>query len=297
MTLVLAKPKQYFDNEKICYQQIYKSYWYAKYGELTIVIHKDVGYVNASLLCKTYKKRFSHWSANKNIKSTITDLAKDMSTNGFPIKPEQMLITVEGGSGKFRKHVCGTYVHPILFPHVVSWLDSTFMGIVGIMANNFFGLQSNITSAGLALILQDMKAPKVVQEEKEGDDSSEDEDVVPDKLKKSFKIYARNDPKFPYQAFESDEKKMTAAIKRFQKSPSGTQQVLLEIDDIPDVVSLYSMIKSSGLIQSNKNTFKSKFPTDVLIQKIKELSWSNVTKQVWQDTIIKSDLCMSDDEQ
>ena len=90
---------------------------------------------------------------------------------------------------------------------------------------------------------------------------------------------------------------MNAAIKRFQKSPSGTQEILLEIDDIPDVVSLYNMIKSSGLIQSNKNTFKSKFPRNVLIQKIKELSWSNVTKQAWQDSIILSNLSMSDDEQ
>src|SRR5271167_2876981 len=297
MELVLATPKQYYDNEKICYQQIYKSYWYANYGDFTTVIHKGAGYVNASLLCKTYKKRFSHWSANKNTKAMIAGLAEKVG-----LAAGQMLITVEGGGGNYKKHICGTYVHPILFPQVAAWLDPTFAGVVSIMANNFYGLQSK--HGDLASILEDIKKEKPkaepeVEEEKDSDDEegSETEDVVPSKLKKSFKIFKRDDPKFPYQAIETLQAKMAAAIKRFQKTPAGTKELVLEIDGIPDVVSLFNMLKSSGLIQTHKNTFKSKFPNDVLVQKIKEVSWSNVTKQAWVEPILASDLAMSDDEE
>src|SRR5271167_347923 len=296
MELIVGEPNH--DNEKICYQQIYKPYWYANYAHLTVVLHKDAGYVNASLLCKTYKKRFSNWSRNMNTKALIAELAKKVG-----LAVEQMLITVEGGSGKDKKHICGTYVHPIMFPQVAAWLDLTFAGVVSIMANNFYGLQSK--HGDLASILEDIKKEKPKaepeEEEKEDDDDegegSEAEDVVPSKLKKSFKIYKRDDPKFPYQAIETLQAKMAAAIKRFQKTPAGTKELVLEIDGIPDVVSLFNMLKSSGLIQTHKNTFKSKFPNDVLVQKIKEVSWSNVTKQAWVEPILASDLAMSDDEE
>src|SRR5271167_5016218 len=158
MELIVVEPNH--DNEKICYQQIYKPYWYANYAHLTVVLHKDAGYVNASLLCKTYKKRFSNWTANKNTKALIAELAKKVG-----LTVEQMLITVEGGSGKDKKHICGTYVHPIMFPQVAAWLDHTFAGVVSIMANNFYGLQSK--HGDLASILMDMKVDKPKPEEEE----------------------------------------------------------------------------------------------------------------------------------
>ena len=76
----------------------------------------------------------------------------------------------------------------------------------------------------------------------------------------------------------------------------GTTELLLEINDIPDVVSLYNLIKSSGLIQSNKSAFTSKFSRDDLLEKIFNLSWSNVTKEAWVEAVLKSDLAMSGDE-
>ena len=296
MELVLADPKQYFDNEKVCYQQIWQSYWYAKYGEFTVVIHKAVGYVNVTQLCKTYKKHFYHWSANKNVKALIAGLAEKLTLNGCPVTTEQMLIVIKGGTGQYKAVVSGTYVHPILLPHIASWLDHSFAGVVSIMTNNFCGLQTRTGS--LESILQDEKKPEPKLETDDGDDS-DDDDIKVDRtiLKKSFKIFARKDTKFPYQAIETVEKGMAAAIKRFQKTPTGTTELLLEIDGIPDVVSLYNLIKSAGIIQTNKNAFKSKFACNVLIEKIKELSWSNVTREEWVLAVLKSDLAMSDDEE
>src|ERR1700722_12590494 len=118
MDVVLADPINYFDNEKICYQQIWKSYWYAHYGNLTLVTHKPTGYSNVTLLCKQFKKQFCHWHSNKNTKSLIEDLAAMMARGGSPVNAAQMLFTINGGSGEYVKIVSGTYVHPIVLSHI-----------------------------------------------------------------------------------------------------------------------------------------------------------------------------------
>ena len=61
--------------EAATYEQIYKSYWYAKYGEFKIIIHKELGYVNATQLCKTHGKQFKNWHANKGTKDMVIALA------------------------------------------------------------------------------------------------------------------------------------------------------------------------------------------------------------------------------
>ena len=60
---------------------------------------------------------------------------------------------------------------------------------------------------------------------------------------------------------------MAAAVKRFQKTPTATNELLLESNNIPDVVSLYNLLKSSGLIQTNKNVFNSKIFTKCVVGK------------------------------
>ena len=69
--------------------------------------------------------------------------------------------------------------------------------------------------------------------------------------------------------------------------------MLMEIEPIPDGVSLFNLIKSAGLIQTNKNAFKSLHTQEILLRKIEELSWSNIVKESWT---LHDDLAMSDDE-
>ena len=174
-----------------------------------------------------------------------------------------------------------------------------FADIVSVMVNDFYGLQTR--TGNLESILKDEKKKPAPPPEPEADDSGSDseDDVEVDipTLRKSFKIYVRNDPKFPYQVIETLEKGMAAAVKRFQKTPTSTNELLLEINNIPNVVSLYNLLKSSGLIQTNKNVFNSKFSRNVLLEKIHNLSWSNVTKDAWVQAVLNADLAMSDDEE
>ena len=226
-------PTKIHDNEKICYEQIWKSYWYAKYCEFTVVIHKELGYVNATQLCKRFNKQFGHWHANKNTKAMIAGLAKLQPTD---IPVERMMITVQGGSGEQKKLICGTYVHPALFPHVLAWLNVNFACVVSIMVNEFFELHTP-RNGDLSTILADEKRkpePKVVDEDGDEDlsDGDSDDDGVdvgpPPKLYKTFKIFTRkDDDKFPYQAIEAVERSAAAAVRRFKKTPAGADTELL----------------------------------------------------------------------
>src|SRR5437773_1207671 len=269
------------------YEQIYKSYWYAKYGEFKIILHKELGYVNATQLCKTYNKQFYNWYANKGVKTMVQALASRQTP---PIEAEQMMITAKGGSGAHAKIVAGSYVHPVLIPHIMSWMDAAFSNVVSDMVNGLYGLKGNVGAE------VDIKA--IMQESATAKKPLTKKCAVPDSLRKTFMIYTRNDTKHPYQAIEAKVKGVKAAVKRYQKTVAGAgTELLLEIKNIPDVASLFSMIKSSGLIQVHKQAFTSRLPRDMLIEKIKEVSLSNVTRDAWVEAILKSDLAMSEDSE
>ena len=116
MNSLVLKSKD-FDNESICHKQIHGPYWNANYGGLDVVIHKTVGYINVTQLCKANGKQFGNWHRNKSTKAMITELSAKLGNVGVTIPPEHMLVTVEGGSGEHKKLICGTYAHPILLSH------------------------------------------------------------------------------------------------------------------------------------------------------------------------------------
>ena len=66
-------------------------------------MHKALGYVNATQLCKTYQKQFKNWYANKGTKAMIEGLAAKQTAIGLSITTEHMMVTVEGGSGLQKK--------------------------------------------------------------------------------------------------------------------------------------------------------------------------------------------------
>ena len=192
MEVVLKDPKLYFDNDKICYRHISSHYWYANYGEFKVVIHKTVGYINVTNLCKSQGKHFKNWHANKSVKSMINNLAEMLA-----ISPNQMLVTIEGGSSIWKKEISGTYAHPILLPHITSWLDHTFAAVASIMVNNFFHLQTS--ASNIDVLRQDEKPKKVTKGEEEGNVDADGESPLKEPIQTAFKIFRRNDDKFPYR--------------------------------------------------------------------------------------------------
>src|SRR5277367_5655995 len=246
--------------------KVWQNFYNCKYGVFTTFVHMPSGYVNAkALCCGSSGRQFKQWSRLKNSKQTVTDLAEAITRRGGDAVTEHdMLITIKGGSGASRAVICGTYAHPMLVPVILAWHNSIFAGGLSMMANNFFGLKNKVTRAAILDLLQNAD---------NGEEAAKHDadDAKPPKAKKPkvvengmFAIYKRNDPKFPYQAFEGSAKTIKAAIKRFEKLPEGTSDEIYSVSDIAPNVKLFALIKAAGLIKANKNSFCSAYEQEHL---------------------------------
>ena len=72
----------------------------AKYGTFELIMIRQNGYINATKLCKDYKKNFSVW---KNFY-------------------EEMMES-EGSMINIKDYI---YIHPGLLPHLLSWISPKF---------------------------------------------------------------------------------------------------------------------------------------------------------------------------
>src|SRR3981189_3717181 len=65
----------------IAYEQIDGKYWFGQYGDFTVVINKESGYINVSKLCRDGGKIFRHWTDNKFSKELIAAFSLDVPTS------------------------------------------------------------------------------------------------------------------------------------------------------------------------------------------------------------------------
>jgi hypothetical protein len=121
-------------------------------------------YINATKLCKEYGKRFDNWTQNKSNKELIDEIEKENSVPGIPgteFKSSFILVKSYGNNQK----ICGTYVHPLLIPHIASWISSQFGIKVSKIVNNFITDEyiTKIKDAEHALAHKDNKIIKLEQ--------------------------------------------------------------------------------------------------------------------------------------
>ena len=112
------------DIHQIIYKDIDSKYAYAKLDKLDVIMMKKNGYINATKLCDNAGKRFRQWKANKSSKQLIEEVAKENNT------PIQKIM-----EGKYITR--GTYVHPKLIIHIVSWCNPKYALIVSNIALDF----------------------------------------------------------------------------------------------------------------------------------------------------------------
>ena len=114
---------------QIIYESIDENYGFGKYGDFQVIIRKKDGYINATKLCKDGGKELKHWKETQYntilFQKYTTIIGVDKST---PI----METNISG-----HLHTRGTYVHPILIPHIASWVSAEFAIRVSYIVNNF----------------------------------------------------------------------------------------------------------------------------------------------------------------
>lgn len=116
------------DLSEIVFESLNDSYARGRYGPFAVILRRADNYVNATKLAALGEKRFDHWLANKGSKELIAAVAARLAAP--PGNPGDALgrqaaptATVTGGA---TPEVRGTYVHPLLVPHIASWVSTEF---------------------------------------------------------------------------------------------------------------------------------------------------------------------------
>ncbi len=108
----------------IAFEKLYDTYYRGQYGDFNVFIRLPDGYMNVTKFCSMAEsqsgipKKFSNWK--RAISSNELIAAASRST-GIPV--DQLMEVVQTGK---HADVSGTYVHPLLVPHIASWASSDF---------------------------------------------------------------------------------------------------------------------------------------------------------------------------
>lgn len=118
---------------EIVFENVNDEYGWGMYGDFKVLIHKETGYINAPKLCAQGGKRFENWLKNERSKELIEVIGRHAYSNSTE-RNENVQPTFEpsGVPNELR----GTYIHPLLVPHVAGWVSPQFAVAVSYIVNN-----------------------------------------------------------------------------------------------------------------------------------------------------------------
>ena len=115
----------------LAYESINEKYSRAKYGEFNVIMDMSNGYINATKLCADGDKRFDNWIRNK--------INKELVCSFENLLEYEEVLNMDNSFGITR----GTYVHPLLIPHIASWVSPLFAYKVSNIVNNFLAREKD----------------------------------------------------------------------------------------------------------------------------------------------------------
>jgi len=294
----------------ICYEKIMDNFWFANYLGLKVIMMKDNGYINVTKLCSDGGKQFKHWKALKNSKAmmsfyekninqttdsellTILDnqlILSDVIPSDEPANWIKVIHTYTGGKGDTYDVCRGTYIHPLLIPHIASWINFEFAYNVSIIIQDFTVkfYKAKCEEMQNALLLAEIELSNTEQSFKQLMDEKlqveqqhatlqdehcfeEHEHIAACELinKQRSKMYnwsqgngftllkKNNDDRLPYYAIRCNDKNMPSCLKRLQKPnkfPNST--VIFQTSRIPSGLNLYQKMKNISGISFYRNHF------------------------------------------
>ena len=111
------------DIRNIAFEPITVEYSWGHYEDLTVIINNENGYMNASHACKQGEEQVRNWMSLTQSEELINCLSV---LKKIPVN--ELIVTITGGDEPI---IAGTYVHPILFPHIImSQISSKVADIV-----------------------------------------------------------------------------------------------------------------------------------------------------------------------
>ena len=82
------------------------------YLEHELVVMENNGYVNVSLICQQYGKKFTYWKHSKQTIELMTFLACQLN-----IERHYLMVEIK------KNDMEGVYIHPLLLPQLMSWVS------------------------------------------------------------------------------------------------------------------------------------------------------------------------------
>ena len=104
------------DLSKLAISCSFDSYYIGEYDARKVIINVENGYINVADLCKNAGRNFKEWLNNEWAQRIIGALAEseNMSADSLIDRPDNDIVYY------------GIYVHPKLFPFILSWIDPAF---------------------------------------------------------------------------------------------------------------------------------------------------------------------------
>src|SRR5271154_666725 len=148
---------------KISFKDINDDYGWGKYGDFKVIIMNENGYINATKICHDAKtkngkrKEFRHWKESTNANLIMEEISIVVGA-----RTDDLLIPITGGQIVVIR---GTYAHPDLIPHIVSWASPSFAVRVSKIINKYF-IKKAIKEKEKPIKKKDDKIDKLIEENK-----------------------------------------------------------------------------------------------------------------------------------
>ena len=307
----------------IVFEHINEKYAYGAYGDFKIMLMKKNSYINATKLCGKNNKQLCHWLENKSSTELINEVKKDIiqqinpaigipiagNFNNIDIKNNEIepIIIIKGGN-KLNKNFVGTYVHPLLIPHIASWISPVFAIKVSKIVNEFLVTEyknklmekenenlSLMNKMDLMLKKMDEQTKQMKEETRELKEQNNKQmdklselqitvNKISNKLDSCAHMPDNNELSDRFVVMKSDvdyyviraqDRNIYNAIKRQENKGYTKIKDLINSESIPNSIYLWNAIKDE-LIKENKiktfrNTFNLNIPESDFITIVKSI--------------------------
>lgn len=308
----------------IVFEHINEKYAYGAYGEFRIMMMRKNSYINATKLCNENNKQLKHWLENKNGKDLVDEVKKEINRSknsmvGYPTIEEneevEPIITIKGGNKKLQL-VTGTYVHPLLIPHIASWISPVFAIKVSKIVNEFIVTEyknkllekeqenlSLIDKMNLMIKKMDEQTKKMDEQAKKMENETKELKELNNKQIEKLselqitvnKISSKLDncahmpdnnelsdrfvvmkSDIDYYVIRAQDRNIFNAVKRQEQKGYEKIKDLIEFESIPNSIYLWNAIKDE-LVKENKiNTHRNTFKL-----KIPESDFITIVKSIF----------------
>src|SRR5271156_337777 len=287
----------------IAFKQITENYWYAAYGPFSVVMMRDYGYINATKLCSSGGKDYYNWSRLKssqelmeavtrklndtkvleNKQPTISNTLGDRNPHIWGLASPPCKIVKNCNQTELDCIISGAYCHPLLIPHIGSWISAEFAIMVSEVVNgyiihqykeNIHDMEVQLEICTAAEQYQKMGKEEAIQQTQQLEKAVKRKKLQLDTWGNSHaftmvRLNNLNDA-YPYYAIRCKRLGMSGAVKKLRvRNPNSI--LIYQNTKVPNPINLYNRLKACGFLQFKRNYCRSMVGEADLIRKLGDL--------------------------